>query len=137
LLVSTSIFFVPFPKSKIGYNWTLDSKIFGWFDFKGGEHASMFWFPPSVGSKGGSCWNKTLKSFVGRSLKKYWIFYAPYVRKLVDMIFTTLRAFAPQEHPRLATQMMPSWGSLEQLTTCCKVRNKRWIAKAYIHEFNA
>jgi hypothetical protein len=35
----------------------------------------------------------------------------------VDMIFATLRAFAPQKHPRLVTWMMPSWGSLKQLTT--------------------
>jgi len=46
---------------------------------------------------------RTLKSFVGGSLKKYLISDAPIVQKLVDMIFATLRACAPQEHPRLAT----------------------------------
>jgi hypothetical protein len=44
-----------------------------------------------------------LKSFVGKSLKKYLIYDAPFVQKLVDMIFAIVRAFAPQEHPRLAT----------------------------------
>ncbi len=95
----------------------MDQRYLGWFDFKGGEHASMFWFPPNIGSKCGSCWKRTLKSFVGKSLKKYLIYDAPFVQKLVDMIFATLRAFAPQKHPRLVTWMMPSWGSLKQLTT--------------------
>jgi hypothetical protein len=57
-------------------------------------------FPPHLRFKGGICWKKILKSFLEKSLKKYWIFEAPFAKNPVHMIFAKIRIFAPIEHPR-------------------------------------